>query len=159
MWYFTKPPSDPPPLAPSFGLFLKRQKYPNLFAICTPFSRQKVFAALWLLDLSSRRARNRLGSLAYKYTGFNAFTQKNLRTHRQTGSQRAKNPVSVSALLTGKFLRVRKVFARLQCNGSLKGPHFSAQCKPFPGKMHDFKLFASEQFDYCFDSLDTVWTV
>ena len=39
---------------------------------------------------------------------------------RSDGLQRAKNPVSASALLTVKFLRVRKVFARLICNGNLK---------------------------------------
>ena len=75
------------------------------------------------------------------------------------GAQSQKKPVGALALPTGKFLRVRKVFARLQCNGSLKGPHFSAQCKPCPGKMDGFKLFASEQFKYCLDSLDTVRTV
>ena len=56
-------------------------------------------------------------------------------------SQRAKNPVSASALLTGKFLRARKVFARLIYNSSLKGPHLSAQCKLHPCKM----LFVSGQ--------------
>ena len=80
-------------------------------------------------------------------------------TSSQAWMQRAKNHVSTSALLTGKFLRVRKVFARLICNSSLKGPYHSAQCKPCPGKMDDFKLFASEQFNYCFDSLDTILTV
>ena len=60
--------------------------------------------------------------------------------------QRAKNPVSASALLTGKFLRVRKVFARLICNSSLKGQYLFAPFKPYPGKIDGFKLFASGQF-------------
>ena len=48
------------------------------------------------------------------------------------GPQRAKNPVSVSALLTGKILRVRKIFVRMVYNVSLKGPILSRQCKSHP---------------------------
>jgi len=58
----------------------------------------------------------------------------------------SQNTVSTSALLTRKFLRIRKVLARLICNGSLKGPYLSAQCKPYPGKMDGFRLFASGKF-------------
>ena len=57
------------------------------------------------------------------------------------GSQRAKNPVSASALLTGKFLRVRKIFARMVYNVSLKGPILSRPCKSHPDNMDGFKLF------------------
>ena len=55
--------------------------------------------------------------------------------------QRAKNPVSASALLTGKFLRVRKIFARIIYNVRLKGSILSRQCKSHPDKIDDFKLF------------------
>ena len=73
--------------------------------------------------------------------------------------QRAKNPVSASALLTGKFLRIRTVFARLIYNSSLKGQHLSAKCKLYKGKMEGFKLFVSGKFWLFLDSKDTVWTV
>ena len=55
--------------------------------------------------------------------------------------QRAKNPVSASALLTGKILRVRKIFARVVYNVSLEGSILSRQCKSHPNNMDDFKLF------------------
>ena len=38
---------------------------------------------------------------------------KGKKTKRQTHWQRPKNPYSALALLSGKFLRVRKVFARV----------------------------------------------
>ena len=43
--------------------------------------------------------------------------------------QRAKNLVSASALLTGKKLCVRKIFARMVYNVSLQGSILSRQCK------------------------------
>ena len=55
--------------------------------------------------------------------------------------QRAKNPVSASALLTGKILRVRKIFARMVYNVSLKGQILSRQCISHPDNMDGFKLF------------------
>ena len=78
---------------------------------------------------------------------------------RKVSKQRAKNPVSASALLTGKFLRVRIVFARFIYNASLKGPHLSTQGTQYPGKIEGFKLFVSGQYRYCPVSFNTVQTV
>ena len=75
------------------------------------------------------------------------------------GGQRAKNPVSVSALLTGKFLRVRKIFARMVYNVSLKGPILSRQCKSHPdNKTVQMVSILSGQFQYCPDISNTVRT-
>ena len=75
--------------------------------------------------------------------------------------QRAENPISASAtaLLNGKLLPVRKVFARLIYNGSLKSPHLSANHFQAKWRVPKFKLFVSGQFRLFLDSMDTVRTV
>ena len=52
-----------------------------------------------------------------------------------------RGPKTPSALLTGNFLRVRKIFARIVYNVSLKGQILSRQCKSDPDSMDGFKLF------------------
>ena len=50
--------------------------------------------------------------------------------------QRQKNPVGVSALPTGKFLRVRKVFARIYTiDPKIKSKH---RCGKFPNSLEKF---------------------
>ena len=76
--------------------------------------------------------RSRIAAPTPVSTGLSAAphtgTCKSVSTGLPAAPQRAKNPVSVSALLTGKILRVRKIFARIVYNFSLKGPILSRQC-------------------------------
>ena len=84
------------------------------------------------------------------------------------GLQRQKNPVGASALPTGKFLRVRKVFARpesfcayLHKIKSKKVWKVSGQSGKFPDSLESFRTVwkVSGQSGKFQDSLESFWTV